>query len=245
MRKIVILSSMLILMISLSACSKKEKEAVNVNPENNSDIAGEEKALKKDSFDVRVSKFNEVYKKALLSTGQENAEEAAETTKEAFNLWIKIFNDFVNNQPKEYRATKDWIEKMKSLSSLVLASESMVEKGELKEAHEKLEIVRKNLKELRVENKIRSISDDMLTFHNVMEEVIAKKSRAEAESKMADLKISFTILKEYNEGDVKYEEMIKKLENVISEVDTSIEENFKEKRDKLKPAFIALYMLFG
>ena len=231
-------------MFSLSGCSDKNDEN-QVSTANLENVAKEEEMPEKGSFDARVAEFNEVYKKALLTTGQGKTEEAAATAKQADDLWIKIFNDFVNNPPKEYRGTEDWVEKMKGLSSLVMEADEKVGQGDLEEAHEKLETVRKNLKELRAENKIRSISDDMLAFHDVMEEITAMESRAEAEQRMADLKITFTVLKEYNEGDAKYEEMVKKLENVISEVDTSTEENFKEKRDKLKPAFIALYMMFG
>jgi len=248
MKKLSLPFLLLILVFGVSGCDKGVENELSSGSEQAEvvdDAVMEEDLSEEKTFDVRVAEFNEAYKKALLSTGQEKAEEALKSSEDANNLWIGIFNDFVNNQPQEYKETTDWVERMKSLSTLIITSNDMVKEGEFKEAHEKLEMVRKKMREIREENNIRNISDDMLTFHDVMEEVAEAETRAEIDDKMVDLKINFTVLKDYNEGDEKYEEKLKKLENVISEVDNSDESTFIEKRDKLKPAFIELYMMFG
>lgn len=245
MKKNFLFAIIIILMLSISACSKKSNEKAVIDDIVDQADATDVEVVKNIIFDERLEEFNKIYKKALLLTGQENTEEAVKTTKEAYDLWIVIFNDFVNNQPKEYRETRDWALRMKSLSSEIVAAESFAERGEMKEAHEKLELVRKNIREIREENNIKNISSDMLVFHDIMEELLLIKTKAEAETKIVELKISFATLKSYNYGNLEYEEMIQKLEKAISEIDNSTEDIFKEKSEKLKPIFVDFYMQFG
>lgn len=229
--------AVLALTFSFSGCGKEvvDNEKINLNSE-------EEKML---SFEESLSEFNISYKKALLSTGKEQKEEAEKTTRQSYEAWKRIVKNFSNNKPEEYIQEEDWINKLNELNLLEEEALEDVLAGNLFESHEKLELVRKRIKELRTANGIRNIGDDMLSFHDVMEEVANAETKEKAMEHFTDLKINFTVLKEYNQDDIEYNKAVNELSNVISEIESSVDTTFIRFRDKLKPAFIALYMQFG
>ncbi len=239
-RKINVLTLLLIIIFISTACG------TNIDKDNEiieDKVVEDNKIIK--TFDSEVKEFNEIYKTALFATSKGKRVEAENATMDSYQQWKLIVKEYAQNQPAEYRKVGDWAIKLKELEKIEEDAIELVLKDKTEEAHEKLELFRERLMELRKESGIKNISDDMLVFHDILEEVVKTENREEVLKKMPDLKISFTVLKEYYQDNTQYKEMIKDLENIIAELDSVSEKRFDEVKLKLKPAFIALYIQFG
>lgn len=243
MKKIFISAAALALITSVTGCATKELNKVKDIAETEIKEEKKEEEEKNKTFDEELSEYNEVYKKALFSTGQEKKDEALKTTQESTNKWKEISSKHAGNQPKEYKKS-NWGEFISEINALQNKANELTKEGKNKEAHEELELVRKKIKEVRQENGIKNISDDMLIFHDVMEKLIELKTKEEFMEGIDELKITFTELKGYSLGE-EYGSLIFNIEKTISEIENSTPENYIEKRDNLKPAFIKAYLKFG
>jgi hypothetical protein len=238
--KKIYLMSLLITVLLVGGCSIGKKDSSPININNN---------IKKDSIDIKtfdgqVKEFNEVYKKALFATGKEKKEESKKNMSMSLSLWQKVVDNFKEQQPNEYKSTLDWGGSLDEILALEKSADKLVKEEKFQEAHEELEVVRKKLKELRQDNNVKNISDDMLIFHDIMEEVIEIESLDKAKGHFDELVLSFSELRKYAFGS-KYEEKLKKLEKALMDIVGSSKDDFKENRDKIKPLFIDIYLVFG
>lgn len=244
MKKLQLIIVLLTTALIASACStSKEIELAN---ETYQTLVEEVKEIEssEESFDNMADSFNEVYKTALFATGKEKKEEAESSTIKSLALWEKIEEKYLV-APQEYKNTNDWVSVIENIGDYERKAEKLVKEGKLLEAHEELEMVRKLIKELRVENNIKNISSDMLVFHDIMEDVIEAEDKSEVQNKFPELIEMLDSLKSYNKERVEYAESLKKLEDITMEMQASVGEDFKILQSEIKSAFIAIYIQFG
>lgn len=129
-----------------------------------------------DQFESRVYEFNEIYKKALFSTGQNKVEEAAQSVPMALEKWNEIEKVASDNTLTDYFINEGWEAKLIQIGDHVRTSNDLMGDSKLSLAHEELEQVRLLFRDLREENNIKSISDEMLYVHDHMEEIVETKN---------------------------------------------------------------------
>lgn len=236
-------SLLFVVLIPLLFTGCVKKESLKQNENKNDNIATQEE-IGFVFFDEKVKAFNDVYKKALFSTGKEQIEEAKKSTTASFKLWSEIVTEFKDSKPESYKNTNDWELKLNEILDLEQKSLDLVLKDNFLEAHEELEMVRKKLRELRQENGIKNISDDMLNFHDIMEEVDVSENKAQALSYLDSLKTSLNDLKKYDQGE-EYLNMLNDISTIITAIEVSTDDTFNDQKSKLKPTFIKMYLKFG
>ncbi|MCK5416349.1 hypothetical protein KAI92_02895 [Candidatus Parcubacteria bacterium] len=238
-KRINIIILLFLIIISSTACKKDNDNSKN-ELINEPITEKNEKVFEDDMLD-----FNQIYKQALFAIKENKKENAIKLTRESYEKWKKIVKKYASKQPNQYRKTKEWIALLKEIEKNQEESLEALLKNEINIAYEKLETVRRKIKQLREENGIKNISNDILIFSFILDKIIESDSKQEIDLYLGELKINFTILKEYNQNNEKYKEMIKDLENVIVEIEHLGEKNFNELKSKLNSTFTALYLQFG
>lgn len=245
MKKNYLLPLLLILALSVSACTTSETKDTASQSSNDSGNTTMVDKQTTESFDDLVDKFNAVYKKALFATGQEKADEAESLAPQALALWEDVEEKYLEDQPGEYQKTQNWQEALQEIGELERKSVELVNEGDLLAAHEELEMVRKRIHDLRVENNIQNISGDMLVYHDIMEEIAEAESKDSIEEELPKLKTALDALASYNQDNEEYQSLLASLEEATLALETADAEEFKSVQAKLKPAFIILYLKFG
>lgn len=235
------LSSAFLGLLILSACNstKTLPNDTQLTEENNEPV----EITVVDKLENQLEIFNAIYKKALFATGKEQSEEALKTTKETLVLWEGIEKNFANNQPIEYQLTQAWSDKVIEIGDKIRIADALNQESKYVDAHEELEFVRKALKNIRFENERLILSDYMLIFHDTMEEVIESGTDKNIEliKKLnADLQ---PILKE--KGSDNYQTLAKELEKIVNDLEETRGDKYEEVLNKIKPAFIQIYLQFG
>lgn len=189
-----------------------------------------------------LNSFNSVYKKALFSTWKWKKQEAEESLPKARNLFNQIRSDYSWLKLENFESTKDFDWFLEEITVLMWDAYSLMDMWDLTWAHEELELVRKRIMEVRQENWIKNISDDMLVFHDIMEEVV--ESWEKDMEKLSLLADNLLVLKQYHQDNDKYVELYIKLQNVIDMLRATDWVDYQQNLQQLKPAFIEIYLQF-
>lgn len=222
--------------------------------------------LEQPDFNKQFLTFNEPYKTVLFSTGQNK--ESKKEIEAAKIEWQKIENNFAQNKyrPEEYLNTENWTEKITNIGELLNESENLINENNLVDAHAKLEQIRKDLMDMRTENNITILTDLLLSFHNEMELLIEDEQKNndnnkddEANSinraerlKNLNTKIEPIVVWEELSENTEFSKLAANISEILANLN-QIEENdenedieaFAKELEKLKRAFIRLYLTFG
>lgn len=196
------------------------------------------------SFDIESIKFQTSYKVALVATRQKDVLITRNALKQTVIKWRDTANYYKENQPFDYIKTTDWANKINSIFELIIKADNFFMANNFAEAHNNLFLVGQILRDIRKENGKKMVGDDMLNFYEYVKLVADAPNKAEAMKKLMDLKLNFTILKEYNLGP-KYNEQIQELEKIIGEIDKLAGPDFEKAKSELEPAFNKLFLQFG
>lgn len=196
------------------------------------------------SFDVEAAKFNTYYKTALIATRQGDAPKSEIALQSAITSWRDIANYYRSNQPVDYMKTKDWLAKINNIYELVIKAENFIPQKKLAEAHGNLVAIGQALSAMRQENDKKTIGDDLLSFYENVKAASDAPDKTEVMKKLPDLKLRFTILKEYNIN-AEYKKEIGNLEEIIGAIDRLEGPDWAKAHKALEPAFNQLFLRFG
>jgi len=197
------------------------------------------------SFDGRVRDFNDIYKKTLIALSSGQKIEAKRNMQNVLNLWLEIEKNFLNSKPKEYIITRNWEDKIKLITKLNTEAADLVKQGKYDEALKKLNEVRIKIKQLREENRVKNISNNFLSLSDEVDKISKIEKRTEAIKNLPELKIKFVEAKEFFPNNQEYQKMLVDFAQIISDIENSSDTTFIKNRDRLKPAFMVIYLKFG
>lgn len=200
---------------------------------------------KDNSFDGQVRDFNEIYKRTLLAINNKQKEEAEKGMREVLVYWLEIEKNFLKNKPREYIITRNWEDKISSITELNNLAKDLVDHGDYEEAFKQLEKVRQKIKQLREENRVKNISNNFLSLSDEVDKISQIESREEAIKLLPELKIKFTETKEFLPTDQEFQTKLINFAAIISDIENSSDTTYKKNRDRLKPAFLEIYLKFG
>jgi hypothetical protein len=194
------------------------------------------------TFESSVQDFHQQYKQALFTTNQIKTDEAKAKTALSLQLWqdiVKIYKDF---QPKEYLGTQNWKEKLENIEGLLREANTFVQNEQFLEAHGFLEGVRKELFEIRKQNNRGNLSDQMYSFHNTVEELIAKREK--------DLALITKLQQEIipiaeKQGVPAYQDLTQQLQKMVIDLTEKEESIYSQSLEEIKRVFVVLYLQFG
>ncbi len=239
MKKLTILIFLTFLLVS---CNTTEK-TIKVDTSNAQTTDTQEKKETISWLEIDLDEFNKIYKQALFNTWKWN-EVWVEQTKQTLTSWENIVSKYKGKIVEKFSNTNDLDSKLLAIEEYIKKADSMLTNAEFAEAHEQLEMVRKSIFEIRQENWIQSISDDMLVVHNVMENIVN-----EADSKNLEdyslIKEWISKLKIYNTDNEEYIKMLLDYEYLVNRLETSSWDEYKIILEELKPSFIKMYLKFG
>lgn len=187
--------------------------------------------------------FNETYKQALFNTWKGN-EIAIEQTKKTMQKWQNIAVKYEYKEAEGFSNTPDLYSKILEINTYTIKANELVSENKLSEAHEELEMVRKLIAQLRQENNIKNISDDMLIVHDIMEEIVedgVNKNMQHYES----IKKWIQELYIYNTENDEYKNMLWNYESFILQLEKMSWNEYTTKLEELKPIFVKMYLKFG
>lgn len=190
-----------------------------------------------------LTAFNNIYKKALFNTWKLN-EEWVKQTEQALEEWNELMNKFVWKKVVWYQKTEKLDNKLEKIGKFISEANTFVSEWNMPEAHEKLEHVRKEIRKIRQENWVKSISDDMLTVHDIMETIVDHKWDKNL-AEFDEINIWIEALERFNIWNNEYEEMLLSFKNIVIELSKLEWEDYTTKLKELKPKFIKIYMKFG
>ncbi|MCK5211149.1 hypothetical protein KAJ89_00445 [Candidatus Parcubacteria bacterium] len=191
-----------------------------------------------------VKEIDESSKMSILLSFKEPGEETVSAVSESLQAWEKFVFAFKDNQPIEYQKTRDWDRKLMIILEHARKADELVKENKLAEAGEETKMLREIFKKIKEENGILDISDEMIAFYEAGKKVIEAGTREEVALKLPDLKYRFTILKEYS-IDEDYDELIKKLEEIIAKLDKFLDgPDFRKAQSELEPVFMELYLKY-
>jgi hypothetical protein len=196
------------------------------------------------SFDQQVASFHNLYKEALFATGENGEQDVAVVvTPEVATTWIAIENQFITDQPAEYEEVNRWRQKLVSITDSINQAENLVASENFEQAHEELEEVRSKLKDLRAEAGNLILADYMLEFHDTMEELVELGVKNPELIEKLRVELEPIIAAEIT--DPVYAEQAFELEAIINQLEQLEGEEFTNELEKLKPAFIKIYLEFA
>jgi len=235
-KNIIVIAVVVLIMIILGVVVVKKRAAQNELLKTN---------YNDKSFDGQVRDFNEVYKKTLLAINNKQNEEAERGIREVLAYWLEIEKNFLKNKPREYIITRNWEEKIITITELTELTKDLVDHGDYEEAFKQLEKVRQKIKQLREENRIKNISNNFLSLSEEVDKLSQIEKREEAIILLPELKIKFTETKEFLPTDQDFQAKLNDFAAIISDIENSSETTYKKNRDRLKPAFLEIYLKFG
>ncbi|MBU4216673.1 hypothetical protein L6270_00800 [Candidatus Parcubacteria bacterium] len=197
------------------------------------------------SFDGQVKDFNEIYKKTLVALNDNKKDVAEKGMQEVLAYWLVIEKNFINSKPKEYITTRNWEEKIDSITDLNRLANDLMQSGDYVGAYDQLAKVRQKIKQLREENRVKNISNNFLSLSDEVDKITKIENREEVLKALPMLKINFTEAKEFYPGDQVYQTMMVGFAEVISDIENSSDTTYKKNRDRLKPSFLEIYLKFG
>lgn len=200
------------------------------------------KILDVSTFETDVQEFHQDYKRALFTTGQEKVDEAKQSTETSLKKWKNIEEEYKSVQPKEYLGTQNWNESLESIRVLLENANMLCQNEQFLEAHELLEDVRKKLFTMREQNNRKNLSDQMLIFHDIMEELIEKKE--EDPQLLAMLQKEIIPIAE-KQGVPAYQDLSQKLKKMTLDLSEKEGESYYLALQEIKRVFVALYLQFG
>jgi hypothetical protein len=197
------------------------------------------------SFDDLVSSFDSVYKDAREATGNGQADEAETKAPEAAGIWAQIEKNFAGSQPAEYAKTANWESAIRGIGDLMREADRLTAQGQLEAAHAKLVEARDWLKEIREENQVRSLTDLMIDLSAAVDDVA--DSPAKDAVKLQELRRRLEPVAAWEEyrADASYQAMVGELTEVIKLLQIYDGDEYRTELEKLRPAFLRLYLAYG
>jgi len=200
--------------------------------------------IEKVSLEETVERIDEAFKAGLLLSVDGQVEQAAEVAPRSLQAWENFVNAFKNKQPEIYNQSRDWEDKLLTILEHQRKADELFKEGNLNEAQVELEQSRLIFKEIKEENNILEISDELLAFYAEIKVITAAKNKNEVAANLNNLKLRFTILKEVN-IDKNYSQLMVRLENIIRDLDRLLDgPEFRKAQKELMPTFMELYQKY-
>ena len=114
------------------------------------------------------AKFDEVYIPALALTNQEKAKPSAAAFKKLNQRWQQLQPEL----KQAIAADSRWPEELQQVDEAINAAAELVKQGQLKQAHERLEMIRDLMMEARRRQAISYPLDTLSDFHAAMEDIV-------------------------------------------------------------------------
>ena len=149
---------------------------------------------------------------------------------------------YKEKQPIEYKRTRDWDKKLLRILQHEERANELIKESRLDEARAELDASREIFSQIKKENGILDITDELLSFYETIEKVKAANNKQEVLPYLGELKIKFTRLKKYN-FDEKYHQLLLKLEMSIGYLDKLLDgPDYKNAQNNLEPIFLEIFM---
>lgn len=121
-------------------------------------------------FNSALGAWNTFYKRSLLATkGGKTGERPLGDSRVA---WYQVLSRYYADPPAEYAEDARWQTGLATITGHLHMAEWMAAGGDMAEAHEALEPVRRIWMDIRTRNGVRSFGDEVTRFHDVMEPVV-------------------------------------------------------------------------
>lgn len=125
------------------------------------------------AFETQLRSVYSIYRQALFTTNQKNAEGSAKTAAALEAGWARLAQDW-RVAPPQYADDPQFAATLARIGGIIAGARAQIAGGALGEAHEGLEKIRDDLRALRARNNMRSFSDVIDEYHHIMEETQAQ-----------------------------------------------------------------------
>lgn len=201
--------------------------------------------IKEKSFDERLIAFTASYKITFLALRQKEYNNAEKSSLKSFRLWEEVVNSYKDKRPKAFNKTAQWNKKLNSIGDLLGQAEQLIKINNYSEAYTKYDTVRRELRKIRQENNIKNAGDEMINFDDQLVEIIKTDKKAGVLPHLDALKLSFTMLKEY-QFDENYVKLLEEMEKTIGELDKLLDgPDYQRALKRLPELFYKLYLQYG
>ena len=193
-------------------------------------------------FDNNLASFEKYYKKTLVFSRRGDLKHAQINSKKSLEAWESVYKNFKDKQDSEYINTIYWKKNLEIIYEINIKSNSLIDNKKLNEANLELLKIRIILREMRKENNILSVNDQMLDFYDSFLPVISANKKSETIEYMQDMKLDFLEIKEIYSGQ-EHGSGIKKIEGALSGIDRLVASDFRDAQKDLLVYFEDLYLL--
>ncbi len=211
------------------------------NIDNNKIVTVEEKSIYEElGFFELLGEFEKKNKEIIISLERRD-DEIINISNKALEIWSLVHSKFKNKQIVEYSNTKDWAKKLELIYEASISANNYILDKKFDEAYFELDMIRRQLRNMRRENNIININDQMLDFFDSLQPVVQAEKKEKTKEYMQSLKLNFLSLKELNRGDT-YNNNILIIEKAISGIDRLVASDFRRSQLELDLGFQELYL---
>jgi len=195
----------------------------------------------KGNFEDLLKRFEENQKASLIFSNRGDQKLALDNSSKSLSIWRMIYSEFKTSPPIEYKETINWPKRLELIFESCINSNNLIRNNELGQAAESLDKIRRTVRDMREENNIKHLNDQLLYFYDSLSPVVLAKDKEESAPYLQELKINFLLLKELNISN-KYNKKILEIEQAIAGIDKLIASDFKKAQTDLAFLFEELYL---
>ena len=152
------------------------------------------------NFKEVEKEINNAYKMTNILSGKEQEQEMINATAKSLSVWELFVGEYKDNQPIEYKKTKNWEKKMTEILRHERKADELIKEKNFIMATKEIDKSKKIFKKIKQENEILDISEEMIAFYKSAQKILDANTKKEVENNLLGLKYNFTVLKEYNIG---------------------------------------------
>lgn len=180
-------------------------------------------------------------KRVMLFGLEQDNEGLGQATSESLKAWEVFVKTFKDEQPEEYKRTKDWDKKLLQILKHERKADELFKEGKPDQASKELKESEQIYKRIKEENGITDISEEILAMYDEVQAIARAKKKSEIKEDLLSLKLKYTALKEY-EFDNNYKKQMANLEEAIATLDKSLDgPDFQQAQKKLEKIFLAIF----
>jgi len=117
------------------------------------------------------------YRLALFKTNTGTPDDALASVQKAQQAWLGLSQQFGGTPPAPYDRDAAFAATLQEVNRIYAAAAEQARAGQLPQAHETLEAIRKLVADLRQRNQVSVYSDHMNAYHAVMEQLLEEGKR--------------------------------------------------------------------
>ncbi len=141
---------------------------------------------------------------------------------EASKNWQLFYENFKENQPEEYKKSRDWSKKLWEIKVLSAKAYELSLEGDIEAAKFKSAKARDIYLQIKKENNILDMSDELLQFYKQSILLNQAENKAEIIILLPKIKISFVNIKE-RKNNKEFIVLINKIEKTITDLDRQLD----------------------